>query len=129
MSLISGLVKAKKQEEVVARKEGQLAVDVYETVSDVVIVSPIAGVSLEGIKLSVADDVISISGERKSPESISDEAYYSQECFWGPFSRSIILPTAVDTDNISASFKDGILTVKVPKNSAVVHKTINISLE
>lgn len=129
MSLISGLVKKKEVQEVVTRKEGQLAVDVYETIESVVIVSPIAGVSIEGITLSVADDVVTISGERKAPETISEDAYYSQECFWGPFSRSIILPTAVDTDNIKASFKDGILTVSVPKTSAIVHKTITINLE
>jgi HSP20 family protein len=131
MSFTSRILGSKPEEakKPAKRKEGQLAVDVYETADDIVIIAPVAGVSLDGIQLSVADDVITIKGERKVPEETEDDSYYSRECFWGPFARSIILPTAVETDSIKASFKDSILKIKVPKTSSVAKKTINITLE
>jgi len=63
------------------------------------------------------------------PEEIDSDTYYTKECFWGSFSRSIILPTAVDTTDIQASFKDGILKITIPKNAALARKTIQITLE
>lgn len=133
MALLSRL--STKQEDTTTQKDevvtpvGQLAVDVYETDNEVVILAPIAGVSIEGIDISVEGDMLTISGERVSQHNAPEDAYFTQECYWGKFSRSIILPTAVDTEHIKASFKDGILSVRVAKNSAVVRRSIHIELE
>ena len=70
---------------------GQLAVDVYQTENELVIQSAIAGVKSEDLDISLEGDVITISGERKKPFE-EKEDYFSQECYWGKFSRQIILP-------------------------------------
>lgn len=117
------VTKSKFDEDV---EEGQLALDVYQTKDEIVIVSPIAGVKLEDMTVSVTDDVLTIRGERQSEHTVSEENYFSQECFWGDFSRSIVLPASVDTNKIAASFKDGVLTIKIPKIEKVRSKVIRI---
>lgn len=95
--------------------EGQLTIDVYQTDNDVVIKSTIAGVKPEDLDVSINNDMLTIRGERKSEEQVSEESYYYQECYWGSFSRSVILPVDVIADKIEASMKNGILTVRMPK--------------
>lgn len=106
--------------------EGQLAIDVYQTGNEVVIKAPIAGVSPENIDISINDDVVTIKGERKQEKEVKQEDYYCQECYWGAFSRSVILPVGVAADRAKASFKDGILTVSLPKASAARAKKIKV---
>ena len=93
---------------------GQLAVDVYQTENELVIQSAIAGVKPEDLDISLEGDVITISGERKRPVEEKGD-YFSQECYWGKFSRQIILPVEVDPNRIEASLKDGILTIRTTK--------------
>ncbi len=95
--------------------EGQLTIDVYQTDDDIVIKSTIAGVSPEDLDVSINADMLTIRGTRKKGEIIPEENYFYQECYWGTFSRSIILPTEVRAEKIDASLKDGILTVTLPK--------------
>jgi len=106
--------------------EGQLAVDVYQTPSEIVIKAPIAGVKPEEIEVSIAEDVVTIKGERKSDKTITKENYYYQECYWGTFSRSIVLPVAADTENASATFRNGILTLMIPKEAKAKTKTVKV---
>jgi HSP20 family protein len=98
-----------------AEAEGQLAVDVYQTKENVVIKAPIAGVSVDDIDIEVAEDVVTIRGERKEETEVDREHYYVQECYWGSFSRSVILPTSTIAEKAAASLKDGVLTVTIPK--------------
>jgi HSP20 family molecular chaperone IbpA len=77
-----------------AEAEGQLAVDVYQTKENVVIKAPIAGVTPDKIDIEVAEDVVTIRGERVEEKEVDREHYYVQECYWGSFSRSVILPTS-----------------------------------
>lgn len=95
--------------------EGELAVDVFQTDTDIVIQSTIAGVKPEELDLSIEDDVVTISGERKNPNEEGEKSYFYQECYWGPFSRQIILPEEVDFNLAEATMKDGIFTVRMPK--------------
>jgi HSP20 family protein len=96
-------------------EEGQLTIDVYQTPSEIVIRSAIAGVDPKDLDISINNDMVTIRGERKEEETVSDDDYFYRECFWGAFSRSVILPAEVDTTNAKASFKNGILTIRLPK--------------
>lgn len=107
-------------------EEGQMLVDVYQTENEVVIKSTIAGVHSDDIDVSIANDMITIKGIRQKDEPIPQNGYYYQELYWGPFSRSIILPVDVDHNKIKASIKDGVLTVCLPKAERVKTKTITV---
>jgi len=94
--------------------EGQLAIDVYQTENELVIQSAIAGVKPENLDISIESDVITIRGSREKPFE-DEENYFTQECYWGPFSREIIMPVEVDPNRAKATMKEGILTIKIPK--------------
>jgi HSP20 family protein len=106
--------------------EGQLTIDVYQTDNDIVIKSTIAGVKPEDLDVSINNDMLTIRGERKNDEQVSEENYYYQECYWGSFSRSVILPIDVVADKIEASMKNGILTVRMPKADSNKSKKIQV---
>lgn len=95
--------------------EGQLSVDVYETKDDIIIKSAIAGVSAENLDISIHNDMITIRGSRIQEETTQETTYLFQECYWGHFSRSIILPEPVKADKGTAEFEQGILTIRLPK--------------
>lgn len=96
--------------------EGQLAVDVYQTKNAIVIRAAIAGVQADDIDISVNNDMVTIKGLRHLDEDVPYQDYLYQECYWGGFSRTIILPVEVKADKVSASLKNGILRVTLPKN-------------
>ncbi len=95
--------------------EGQLSVDVYQTEESLVIRSTIAGVKPEDLEVTLNNDVITIRGKRFHDHEVSAENYFYQECYWGGFSRSIVLPLEVRPDKVEASLKNGVLTVTLPK--------------
>lgn len=107
--------------------EGQLTVDVYQTPSEIVIKSTIAGVIMDDLDISMTNDMVTIHGERKKDEEVPSGDYFHQECYWGPFSRSIILPVEVEADRAIATFKNGILTIRLPKIEKVKARKIKIS--
>ena len=96
-------------------EEGQLAIDVYQDDDYVVIRSIVGGIRPEDLDLSVTSDMVTIRGSREKAEEVAEENYYYQECFWGSFSRSVILPCDIMIDKVEASMKNGILTIKMPK--------------
>jgi HSP20 family protein len=96
-------------------EEGQLTVDVYKAENLIVIKSIIGGVRPEDLDVSITSDMVTIKGKRNNPDDVAPDDYYYQECFWGNFSRSVILPCDIKTDGVEASIKNGILTVKLPK--------------
>jgi len=106
--------------------EGALTIDVYQTDNDIVIVSTIAGVTAKDLDVSITNDMVTISGERKNPVKVKQENYFYQECYWGPFSRSVILPIDVDAEKSAAELKDGVLTITLPKSEKVKIKKIPI---
>ncbi len=95
-------------------EEGQLAVDVYETDKELVLRSAIAGVKPENLEVFVHNDMLTVRGKRSVEEESGARALV-RECHWGSFSRSVILPTEIDVDGITASLKDGVLIVRLPK--------------
>ncbi len=121
--------KEKETEEWLGESEGQLTIDVYQTPNEIVIKSTIAGVKPEDIDITMTNDMITIKGTREKDEDVKEEDYYYQECYWGPFSRSIILPVDVEVDNSDAAMKNGILTIKLPKIEKIKTKKIRIKSE
>lgn len=95
--------------------EGELAVDVVEAPGQFVVQSTLAGVRPQDLSLSLQRDLLTIRGERSSCVPHEDAKYLTQECYWGKFSRSILLPEAVDTARSSATLKQGVLTIVLPK--------------
>lgn len=109
--------------------EGQLAVDVYQNDEEVVLKAPIAGIDKDDLEISITDEVINIKGERKQSEEIARENFFAQECYWGAFSRSYILPVAVESEKAAAALKNGILTIRIPKQQKTKTKVIEIKTE
>lgn len=96
-------------------EEGQLSIDVYQTPNDLIIQSTIAGVKPDDIDISINNDMLTIRGKREAQKKIKNEDYLYRECYWGSFSRSIILPIEVEADKIEATLENGVLTVVLPK--------------
>lgn len=110
-------------------EEGQLALDVFQTADEIVVVAPIAGVKFSDLSITITDEVLTLKGRRNFHFNVQPSDYFTQECFWGHFSRSIILPESVDTSNVSASFKTGILTIRIPKIEKIRTRMIKIKEE
>ena len=94
---------------------GQLAVDVYETADQLVIKARTAGVNRNDLDVSIADGVLTISGTLSSGDDAEATHWHVQECYWGEFSRTLVLPVAVKEDEVKAVLKDGVLTITFNK--------------
>src|SRR5579863_9013450 len=109
--------------------EGQLTVDVYQTPSDIIVESAIAGVAPEDIDVNVSTDSVSIRGARQREKTVREEDYLYQECYWGRFGRSIILPQEVDPEEAQVKFKNGILTITLPKANKKKVRKLKVRVE
>lgn len=105
---------------------GQLAVDVYETDKELVVKAPIAGVNKDSIDVSIADNTLTIHGTRVSDSEKESTSFFVQECYWGEFSRSLVLPVQVKEDEVDAQLKDGVLTIRFEKVKQDTIKRIEI---
>ncbi|MGH7195926.1 MAG: Hsp20/alpha crystallin family protein [Candidatus Saccharimonadales bacterium] len=105
--------------------QGQLAVDVYETRERLVVKARTAGVNKADLDVSVSDNTLSIRGTLAANEE-DVENYFVQECYWGEFSRSIVLPVPIKEDETEAVLKDGVLTVSFTKVKQETVKKIQI---
>lgn len=108
------------------KEVGQLSLDIYQTEKEIIVVAPIAGVEKEDINISVNEDILVIKGDRAQRDEVADENYYTKECFWGSFSRAIVLPKEADIKNISASFEKCVLEIRIPKTETETNKIIKI---
>lgn len=107
--------------------EGELTVDVFETEKNIVIQSAVAGINADDLEISIEKDTVLIRGRRE--KEIKEEAknYFYQECYWGGFSREIILPAETDSSRAEAVIKNGVLTLTIPKITPVEKtKKLNI---
>lgn len=112
--------------ELVSDAEGQLTIDVYQTDDDIVIKSTIAGVKPEDLDVNINNDMVTIRGDRKQDEEVDQENYYYQECYWGTFSRSVILPVEIIAEKAEATMKNGILTIRLPKADTTKTRRIQV---
>lgn len=109
-------------------EEGQLTIDVYQTQNEIVIKSPVAGVTPKDLEVTITNDMVTIKGRRGNEEEVAKENYFFQELYWGPFSRSVILPTEIEIDQAKAILKDGILTIRLPKIEKETAKKLSIQM-
>ena len=119
----------KKSKNWITEPDGQLSLDVYQMENEIVIKSAIAGATAQDLEISLVNDMLTIKGVRNKDVKIDPKDYYYQECYWGPFSRSIILPANIDASQIKASIKNGILTVVLPKTERIKTEKIEIKNE
>ena len=94
---------------------GELAVDVYQTDSDVIIKAMVAGVRPEDLNISITRDSVTISGKREETRRVEQENYIHTELFWGAFARAILLPEEIDIEEAEATEHHGLLILKLPK--------------
>lgn len=95
-------------------EEGRLAIDVFRDQGTLIIRTPVAGVDVEDLDIAVDGDLLTIRGKRHAPSPIHEEDWFYRECYWGAFSRSVILPIDVVATNVQASLKQGILEIRLP---------------
>ena len=115
-----------ENEDWLSEYEGELNIDMYQTKDNVIIKSTIAGVKPDDLDITIANDMVTIRGERKREDKIEQGDYFYQECYWGGFSRSVILPVDIDSEGVEADLKDGILTVILPKAAKAKTKKIRV---
>jgi HSP20 family protein len=96
-------------------QDAELTVDVYQTASEIVVQTMVAGVLPEHLSITITRDMITIRGKREENRSIKEENYYIQELYWGSFSRVISLPEEVDPEEAEAIEKHGLLIIRLPK--------------
>ncbi|MBI4193241.1 MAG: Hsp20/alpha crystallin family protein [Candidatus Colwellbacteria bacterium] len=109
--------------------EGQLTVDVYQTPSEIVVESAVAGVTPDQLDVEITPEMVTIRGELRREEKVADKDYFYRECYWGKFSRSIILPSEIDPDKSDASFTKGILRLRLPKIDRTKSKKLKVKGE
>lgn len=94
----------------------QIAVDIIETRYEIILLAPVAWISLDDIDISYHNNFLTIKWERYKPEIFSkDITIRNTECFWGEFSRNIILPENLDFDSIKATMDNNLLIITLPK--------------
>lgn len=100
----------------ISSPEGQLSIDVHETPTEIIVRSAIAGVLSKDLDIAISNDTLTIRGSRHHESKTKKGARtHVQECHWGAFSRSIILPSHVDPNKTKATLKRGVLTITMKK--------------
>jgi len=104
-----------EMEESEVETEGQLAIDMYQTPSEIIVKTMIAGVKQEDLDVSITRDMVTIRGKRDEANDTAGNDYFHKELYWGSFSRTIILPQEIDVDESEAINKNGLLIIIMPK--------------
>lgn len=107
--------------------EGQLAIDAYQTNDAIIVKAPIAGVKPQDLEISITDEVVSVKGKRIQETEAQPSDYFCQECYWGSFSRTYVLPIPADSEKAQANLKDGILTIVIPKQEKAKTRVIKVN--
>ena len=104
------------------------AVDIFDKDNEIVLKAELPGLKKEDIDIHVEDNLLTLRGERKREEEVKEKGYYRSERAYGQFSRSFTLPATVDAKKISASFKDGVLAVALPKAEEAKPRQIEVKV-
>jgi HSP20 family protein len=103
-----------------------IALDMYEDGANLVVKATLPGMKVEDINVSVQDNILSITGETKMEEERKEKAHHIREQFYGKFERSVMLPYPIQIENADSNYKDGILTLTLPKSEEARAKRIEI---
>ncbi|HEY4521572.1 MAG TPA: Hsp20/alpha crystallin family protein [Candidatus Paceibacterota bacterium] len=116
-NVFAGEVKAKRDvvQELSEPEEGQLTLDMWQNPDEIVVQTIVGGVKPEDLDVSISHDMVTIRGKREKSKEVTDKDHFYQELYWGTFSRSILLPQEVDSDESEATIKNGLLTIRLPK--------------
>jgi len=104
------------------------ALDVYQDKDNVYVTVEVPGMKKEEIEISLHEGMLTISGERKQESEVKEGETFRSERFFGRFHRSVTLPTMVDGNRVKATYKDGILTVELPKAEEAKPKQIQVNV-
>lgn len=96
-------------------QEAELTIDLYQTSTDIIVQTMVAGVQPDNLSITITRDSITIRGKREENQSVSKEDYFVQELYWGSFSRTISFPEEIDPEEAEAIEKHGLLIIKLPK--------------
>ncbi|HXH10741.1 MAG TPA: Hsp20/alpha crystallin family protein [Alphaproteobacteria bacterium] len=102
-------------------------VDIYETDEVLILTAELPGLRQEDIGIELKDQMLTIRGERKPDSSVREDQYHRRERAYGGFQRSFLLPATVDSDKVTAAYRDGVLELRLPKVEAAKPKRIAIS--
>ncbi len=115
-------------EEEIAISTWSPRVDISETDDEYIVRAEVPGVSKDDIKVTIKDNVLTISGEKKQEKESKGENFHRVERVYGTFSRTFTLPGVVKVDKVEAKFKDGVLTIKLPKVEEAKAKEIEVKV-
>ncbi|MDD2487308.1 MAG: Hsp20/alpha crystallin family protein [Candidatus Gracilibacteria bacterium] len=105
-----------REDDLVEEDIGQVALDIIDLEDSIIIVAPLAGIAMDDVDISISKNILTVSGERNRPMFYNDsEKILVEECFFGPFSRSIIMPENLAFNKIRATMENNLLAIEVPK--------------
>jgi len=117
-----------KKENWLEEGDGQLTVDMYQTPAEIIIQAMVAGIDPDNLDISIDQDMITLKGSRKKEREPEEENYFYKELYWGNFSRSILLPQETDSEKAKASFKNGLLVIRLSKINRETSKKIKVDI-
>ncbi len=106
--------------------EGQLTIDVFQDDDNIYVQSAVAGISPDDLEINIAKESVTVRGKRERASEVSEKNFFYQECFWGSFSRSVVLPEEIDPERSNAALKNGILTIKMAKADRKKGKSVRV---
>jgi HSP20 family protein len=104
------------------------AVDMYETKDELIVAVELPGLNQKDIHLSITGDTLTVRGERQRSHEVTQDSYYRGERWWGKFERTLPLPIPVEAGKVKAAYRDGVLTITLPKADEIKPKEIKIDL-
>ena len=106
--------------------EGELALDVYQTASDIIVQTFVAGVKPEDLEIHITRDMLTLRGKREESHTTRGHDFFSKELYWGSFSRTISLPQEVEPEDAEAIERHGLLTIRLPKIDKNKHSNLKV---
>ena len=103
-------------------------VDIYENGDNLVLKAELPGINPDDVEIRVEDNTLYLKGERKFEKEVKEQSYHRVERTYGAFTRTFSLPNSVDADKVAANYKDGVLTLTMPKKEEAKPKTIKINV-
>ena len=126
--LFRGAFSAQPGETELSTRSWAPPVDIYETEDAIVLKAELPGVDPKDVEVRVEDNTLYLKGERKFEKEVKEQNYHRVERSYGSFARSFSLPNSISTDQVKAEFKDGLLTLTMPKREEAKPKTIKIDV-